>query len=194
MSINEDRKKEIDKKIESECLDSIEHTGVPIDVVTIARKQGFTVQRLNMDKDTTGMLLCSEGSKVSGLDTKKLIVIKKGLSEEQSRLILSHELGHYILFSEGAPYVAHRKYSHLKISSKEQEADYFARALLMPKKVLLSFIKKLKSKGYDADSIIQQIAKKFKVSDAKAKIRYFELVLEGNDEDEKNNKKSVYQN
>lgn len=188
MTINENRKIEIEKNVEQFCGDCIFSGNGPIDVVAIARKKGFVVQRLNMDKDTTGMLLYSASNNISGLDTNKLIVIKKGLPEEQSRLILAHELGHYSLLSEKNPFIAHRTYSHLKKSTIEQDADYFARALLMPKERVNRLINNLKAHNCDDNEIIQEIAKNFNVTETKAKTRFYELEQGtiGNEMDNKN--------
>ena len=175
MSIKEERKIEIESNVDDFCNDCDFPVDAPIDVVAIARKKGFTVQRLNMDNDTTGMLLYSKDSNIAGLDTNKLIAVKNGLSEEQSRLILAHELGHFSLFSEQTPLIAHRRYSHLKISSNEQEADYFARALLMPEERVEALIHSLKENNHDDNSIIQKISETFNVTEAKAKIRFYEI-------------------
>ena len=175
MSIKEERKIEIESIVKDFCDDYDLSTANPIDVVAIARKKGFKVQRLNMDADTTGMLLYSEGSNITGLDTNKLIAVKNGLSEEQSRLILAHELGHFSLFSKETSLIAHRRYSHLKISNSEQEADYFARALLMPEKHVMSIIRNSKSENHDDNSIIHEIAETYNVTEAKAKIRFYEI-------------------
>lgn len=176
MTINDQRKDEIEKIVHQFCNDCTVSTNVPIDVVAIARKKGFNVQRLNMDKNTTGMLLYSKDNNIAGLDTNKLIAVKNGLPEEQSRLILSHELGHYCLFKNNTPLIAHRRYSHLQTNAEEQEADYFARALLMPLEHVVTMIKQMKSQGLDDNKIICNIAKTFNVTENKAKIRFYELL------------------
>lgn len=176
MTIKDKRKDEIESVVRQFCDDCTVSVDDPIDVVAIARKKGFKVQRLNMDKNTTGMLLYSQDNNISGLDTNKLIAVKNGLPEEQSRLILSHELGHYSLFSNNSPLIAHRRYSHLQTNTEEQEADYFARALLMPQERIVAMIKQMRGQGFDDNKIICDIAKAFNVTENKAKIRFYELL------------------
>lgn len=176
MSIKNERKIEIERIIEEflkQCKDS---DNIPLDIVAIARNEGFTVQRLNMDNDTTGMMLYSSNNNIAGLNTNKLIVVKNGLSEEQSRLVLAHELGHYKMFRT-EPLTAHRRYSRLKNNKEEQEADYFARALLMPKKQIVAFINNLKGteKELDNQYIIKAISEHFSVTEVKARLRFYDL-------------------
>ncbi|MBO5947464.1 ImmA/IrrE family metallo-endopeptidase [bacterium] len=176
MILTEERKEEIEKLITSFCEDCDLPQDGPIDVVLVARKKGFVVQRLNMGKDTTGMMLYDSENNIAGTNTNKLIVIKKGLPEEKSRLILAHELGHYAFQMGEKCKIASREYSRLKISPEEQDADYFARALLMPKNRIVSLIEKLKAQGLSDNEIICSIAEIFKVTESKAKLRFYDLI------------------
>jgi len=117
-----------------------------IDIVSIACQKGFTVQRLNMGKDLRGMLLYDETHYIAGTRTNKLIVIKKGLSEEQSRYILARELGHYSLRGDKKSLV-HRDCFYKNNNLIEDKVDFFARSILMPKKLIIGCVNELKKRN-----------------------------------------------
>lgn len=174
MPLTDERKIEIEERAEKVLADNQFTNHYPIDIVALAWHENFAVQRLNLDSDTSGMLLSSRNQNIAGLDKNKLVVVKKGLSEEQSRLILAHEMGHYYL-SEKDNFIAHRRRSNLNSDLNEQEADYFARALLMPAENVVSLIDEMKNNKCSVAEIIKKIAEEFKVTDAKASVRYYEL-------------------
>lgn len=172
MPISENRKIYIENKVK-EFNSEIED--IPINIVLLARKNGFVVQRLNLDRKTFGILLYSHYDNLAGLDTRKLIVVKSGLSEEQSRYILAHELGYYRLFSK-ENIIAHKMYDGFFDNPKEQEADYFAQVLLMPSESVKNFIDDNSNKESSDEDIISKISLKYNVSKNLAVKRFYEIL------------------
>lgn len=174
--LNDRMKIEIEEQVNKFCSDCDIATDGAVDIVSIARKKGFLVQRLNMGNDITGIILYDEDNYITGTDTHKLVVVKKGLSEEKSRFILAHELGHYSDLKGKKSQISHREYSKLGISIEEQKADYFARAILMPKERIINIITMLQKEELDENSIIKRIADEFRVSEAKARFRFYDVI------------------
>ncbi len=136
-----------------------------INIVAIARQHGFTVQTLNMSSSMNGMIMC-DSENATRFGAKKLIVIKKGLDEEEARFILAHELGHYLLHLNygSGDNIYYRDFSTNKKSKdiEEVKADYCARALLMP----YYSIKQCINEGMNISDTLSKlkIAKQLKVS------------------------------
>lgn len=65
----------------------------------------------------------------------KNILMREELEEEDERFSIAHEIGHLYLHSKfGEPYYACRKHKCSGVEKEEEdEADYFAACLLMPK-------------------------------------------------------------
>lgn len=114
----------------------------------------FQIGSQLLDKDVTGILLVDDNDYVPTTNTHKLIVINSLLQFEpdyrkKRRFIIAHEYGHYILHKNKSVQYAHRDTSN-KRAEIEQEADFFARCLLMPEEQInnilqLDFAKKLQS-------------------------------------------------
>ncbi len=150
-----------------------------IDIIKFAIDNGFIVQTMNMGAQSTGMLLVDENNYINGTNTHKLIVVKKGLSEEQIRFIVAHELGHYFLSGENkrSKQLAHREYVNLEKNEEEHKADYFALAFLMPENGVYNFVNLLKNNGYARDKkrVVRLVAALFNVTEKKAIARLEQL-------------------
>lgn len=133
--------KEKRSDIETKVADTLEKAGykentVPVDVVTVANTLGFAVGNASLTEDVDGFIVVKEGEKnIFGINTDKLIGINGLRSFAWKRFIVAHELGHYVLhYDEMADHgiYAHRDHQKEK-NAQENEADYFAANLLMPK-------------------------------------------------------------
>jgi len=175
MLLNTDEKLELENQVIDFLIDCTEHYKDSVDIVSIARQKGFSVQRLNMGDNTTGMMLCDDNYFIAGTTTQRLIVVKKGLTEEQSRFIVAHELGHFAFKPTEKHRISHREYTSLRTSKEEQKADYFASALLMPKDKIIGLIKKCVEQQNNEREIVLKISKIFKVSEAKAYKRFCDI-------------------
>ncbi len=99
--------------------------------------RAFQVATQIFDSDTTGILLVDDIDYIPHTSSHKLIAVNRLLQLEpdyrkRRRFIMAHEYGHYVLHKHDAVQYAHRDTSK-KRSNMEQEADYFARCLLMPR-------------------------------------------------------------
>lgn len=108
-----------------------------VDVVHIARQEGFTVAETDFKDDTDGLIMVHTGrDNIAGFHTKKLIVIHEKRSYEFKRFIIAHELSHYFLDNsenESNPFVLAARDARHGRTDEENGHDYFAACLLMPK-------------------------------------------------------------
>ena len=149
-----------------------------VDIVSIVKNDDFKVIPMEMDIETTGCLLVGDknqerkimvNTKFKNEDNEDDVVFKK------SRFITAHEYGHYILHNSGKPILAHRDTYHRK-DIKEQEADYFARSLLLPKKQFALFYNVANDIWKeDKDFIFEILSKIFKVTRKKIRKRVEDL-------------------
>jgi len=100
MGLSKERMLEIEK-IADKILVKTKFKDKPfIDIVSIVKKDGFTVQQTELEMNTTGCLLVNDYKK------ERLIVVNSYFKEsndekevilKKSRFITAHEYGHYIL-------------------------------------------------------------------------------------------------
>ena len=104
------------------------------DIVVLAQKMGFVVGNAKLADDEDG-LIAVDKSKDSLFNTSSNMVILVNRNRDYyfKRFIVAHELGHYMLEGNGKQIYAHRKNKTGERSENEQEVDYFAANLLMPK-------------------------------------------------------------
>ena len=133
--IIEDR---VDRLIEEEHIDTVNG----IDIISVARNMGFTVGTVQSDPNIDGFIMVDENAtQLLGLDTNKVIGVNKDLPFEHKRFVIAHELAHYIMDfldvqskSNPSQIYAHRAHQHGR-SNLENNRDYFAACLLMPRKM-----------------------------------------------------------
>lgn len=144
---------ELENIAEKTRLSVLEADGIPVDLISIAKKQGYDVYNISTDEPN-----------VSGLVdyNKKVIGVCKTDSDLRKRFTIGHEIGHIVLdHQEQGMHVDRR--THIT-SEKESQANYFSGALLMPKNY---FIKAYTTLGGD----LAAVAKIFDVSEAAAAVR-----------------------
>jgi len=146
-----------------------------VDVVSMSRGLGFLVGNADLSDDEDGFLMIqpksdttSEGLRVIGVNAKR--------SLEYKRFVIAHELGHSILhYKEGRIYL-HREKRKGK-DADENDADYFAAALLMPRASFSRIYRQLQEKGSNRNAICLQLASIFKVPQESV-VRRIEEVIE----------------
>lgn len=154
-----------------------------VDIVSIVKQDGFNVVPVSMPIDTTGCLLVNDNP----LEYKRLITVNKDFKNPEnendvvfrkSRFITAHEYGHYILHkTSDMPLYAHRD-SDKRNNKKELEADYFARALLMPFKPFNAFYSAAcKMSDGDIDFTKDMLSLIFKVTKNKVNKRLEDLEI-----------------
>lgn len=175
-----DREK-IERKAE-ETLNDVNYADVAdsIDVIEVAKKLGFVVGNAGLSEDVDGFIIVDENKgNILGIDTNKLIGVNASKELAWKRFIIAHEIGHYVLHydkeKDNGMY-AHREHKKGK-NEIENEADFFAANLLMPRKKFINRYRELKKKDLSMDEIILLLADKFTVTQPMTKRRFKELGL-----------------
>lgn len=113
-----------------------------VDVVQIAKAEGFTVGEVDFEDNTDGILLVdTKAETIMDIPTQKLIVVSKQRDYNFKRFILAHELGHYFLRDKSNEddkgiLLASRDARHGR-DAEENMYDRFAACLLIPKESFL---------------------------------------------------------
>ena len=151
-----------------------------IDVVGLARKEGFAVGEVEFDDDTDGIILVdTHADELMGQKTNKLIIVSKERTSAFKRFIIAHELGHYFLHDKRAD-----KDSHILIASRdakhgrseeENEYDYFAACLLMPAEDFKKRGEALKNAGLTVNDISCLLSEYYEVPARSAERRLEEV-------------------
>lgn len=170
--------------IEKEALrilaDANDTGDAAIDIIGLAKNLGFVVGNAELSDDEDGFIIVEEGSKqILGQKTDKLIGVRADQSNEWKRFVIAHEIGHYILHydkRENHGIYAHRDHKKGK-NEKENEADFFAANLLMPRQRFVNQFDTLKEMGLSSEEMILILAKRFCVTEIMTKRRFEELSL-----------------
>lgn len=177
LSISKEKMFEIEKTVNDILADTDHEKNPCIDIVSLVKKDGFTVKTKEMDLETTGCILVDDNAE----EWKRIIMVnttfKNPEGEEdvifkKSRFITAHEFGHFILHREkGQPIYAHRDTYH-RTEPTEVEADYFARAILMPLQSFEVYNRVLNKIGNnDSEFTVGMLSKIFKVTANKVRMR-----------------------
>lgn len=147
------------------------YTSPPIDVVKVAARKGIEIIEHDFGDDISGVLMTNP--------TGTYIGINKNNWPNRQRFTIAHELGHFVLGHqrEGLfvdtpdKYFTIFNFRNAKSSTgeylQEREANAFAAALLMPEKLIISYLEfirdvvDVKDEGTD---IVDLLAKQFMVS------------------------------
>ena len=154
-----------------------------LDVVELAESNGFIVGTVFMDEDEDGFIVINESEnsnkiKVLGIEAEKIIGVNAKHDIKWKRFIIAHELGHYFLHydeSKNMGLYAHRDHNSLEKNESEQEADYFAAALLMPRESFINKFEELKEKQLGESDIITILSDKYNCEKVAVKRRIGEV-------------------
>lgn len=152
----------IEKKT-ADILKEAEINELPIPIEAIALKMGLRVMPYDLGENVSGVLVISEGQGIIGYNPSEAKV--------RQRFTIAHELGHYELHRGQKDLFIDKKFivefrnrrSSTGEIKKEQEANAFAAAILMPDKLLL---KEIKNHNYDLndEDSMRDLARIFNVS------------------------------
>lgn len=157
----------IEKKAD-EVLEQTNSMSMPINIKSVAEKLGLQVVPYELGDDISGVLLVKDGRTTIGYNLKQVGNIVR------TRFTIAHELGHYILKHErGGLFVDDYK-RHFAATFRneesstgediqEREANAFAAAILMPKKILINKVSTHRLDFTD-DKNLKSLADEFKVS------------------------------
>ncbi|MBS6715065.1 MAG: ImmA/IrrE family metallo-endopeptidase [Dialister sp.] len=139
----------------------------------------FMIREVAIKDDTTGFILVDDKKPLGfkSFSTHKLIVINALLSNnpdyiQKRRFIVAHEFGHYLLHKHDQIQFAKRDSGHFD-SPEEQEAEYFARCILMPEEIIRDTINRINQSPIDQK--VEAISKMCNVTKKKADYRLREL-------------------
>lgn len=159
---------DMDKKIIEEkankVLRDFNYTGGEVDIISLVKTYGFIVGNANLPNDDDGFILVEKGAgNKLNVNSDKIIGVnrKRGLFDK--RFTIAHEIGHYILNNGNEQEIfAHRENKKGKCE-EENDIDYFAACLLMPKEDFTKELKNLESLGYREGYIVEFLKEKYKV-------------------------------
>ncbi|WP_051199920.1 ImmA/IrrE family metallo-endopeptidase [Flavobacterium subsaxonicum] len=126
------------------------------DIKKLSKKMGVTINEEDLGDDVSGFFVMVGGNPA--------ITYKKGDNKNRYRFTIAHELGHFILHSKDQPIFIDKKPTMMFRNSasstgeilKEREANAFAAALLMPKKLIIDEINNAPNHIEDAISYLSE--------------------------------------
>ena len=183
MKLSKEKIEEIERRVSEVLVDyGIYDENVDsLDVVCLARSRGFSVRNASLKDSEDGFLLLQpdpvriKGELVDG----KIIAVNRERSGPYKRFVVAHEFGHYALnhCKEGKAYL-HRETQTGK-NEVENEADYFAAALLMPREAFRRCYQELADRGVPEKERHIRLAAQYRVPVESARRRIEELDLAG---------------
>lgn len=179
--ISEDRKAVIESNVEK-LLKKIKYEDKKdsIDIIKIAHKLGFVIVNAELDGGEDGFLIVEEGAyKIMGIKTDRLIGVNANRIIEWKRFVIAHEIAHYMMqYKEGKTQgmYAHREHKIGK-NYEENEADYYAANLLMPKEKFICKYKQYSKDNMNEEELIINLSRSFAVTKKMIERRIEELDL-----------------
>lgn len=164
-------------------LDLYRFTNLPIPVDEVAKKAGINLFPFDLGDDVSGVLHITNGIANIGYNPNE--------SKVRQRFTIAHELGHFKLHPTDKFFVDNENYyqfimfrsSNLSTSSKdlkkEQEANAFAAAILMPQSFVKKEIQNYNGFDFSDSRMINELAKKFEVSTQAISYRIINLSESG---------------
>jgi len=151
------------ERIENEAYKLLSETWTDatngLDIVLLAKKLGFVVGNTVLPDNEDGFIIVDERkTDLLGTSSNKVIGVNTERDNYDKLFIVAHELGHYVLEGKEKPIYAHREKKVESRSEIEQEVDYFAASLLMPRN---EFVARFSELSKDSE-YISQIAEKLK--------------------------------
>lgn len=135
----------------------------PVPVFKIAKSCGVKIVSDSLEGDLSGFLYRDKNRQVIGVNTEH--------SSTRQNFTIAHELGHFLLHDQEQLHVDHEFRVRLRndTSSKgtdeaEREANFFAAALLMPKKFIDKDFGKEEYVDLFDDDFLSTLARKYCVS------------------------------
>lgn len=144
----------------------------PVDIFGLVKSFEIELTPILVDDSISGLINMEGGKAKIGYNRLQ--------SENRQRFTVAHEFGHYFLHSKSDTiFINHNNktlYRDFESSTgevqKEREANAFAAAILMPEELIKKAIKKSTTTGI---GLIDELAKKFKVSSQAMSIRLSNL-------------------
>ncbi len=156
------RKRKIDLLVES-LLIEYRVTEGPVPVSAIAKSKGARIHADALEGDLSGFLFRDRDHAVIGVNTRH--------SATRQNFTIGHELGHLLLHDQeqlhvdrGFPVRLRNDLSSQGTDEAEREANYFAAALLMPKRFLEQDVHDEECLDLTEDTKVKFLSRKYGVS------------------------------
>lgn len=149
---------------------------LPVDPVVLASNVGIGVYTKRFES--------INGQRIRGAinrheDSYKIFVEREDLINDQ-RFTVAHEIGHYFLKhlnDKNTLFSLYNNSNNSNNSEMEEEADKFARCILMGKNVITNTFNMLKNLGLNYADVIDELSGMFKVPEQEVRKRVDELEL-----------------
>lgn len=153
-----------------------------VEIVEFARWRGFEIGNSRLPRTEDGFIIIQPDNAAGNGNTlgPRTIAVNVDRSVPFKRFIIAHELGHAALHWKGEELYLHRDSERLKTpeeQEQEEEADYFASALLMPRKSLRHWFNRLKRDDLSLDDICGRLSRIYSVPEKTVLSRLKELKL-----------------
>lgn len=156
----------LNKRIEnlaSSILSELNMVSAPIDIKSIAKKKGATLKPYDLGEKISGMLIVKNSDGIISYNPSESLV--------RQRFTIAHELGHFLLHKKTQDVFVDKQFQvHFRDENsttgqdiQELEANAFAAAILMPKELLITEIRKHRFDLGD-EFALKELAKLFNVS------------------------------
>lgn len=161
---------EIEKRA-SELLAKHAQHAAPIDVIRMIESEGINLVVDDMDDDHSGFLLVENGAATVAINSEH--------HPNRQRFTAAHELGHYVLHSQGRDrFFVDKAYfrgpsASAGTETQEIEANRFAACLLMPAELLKDYA----SRARLTDLEVYRLSTAFQVSEQAMTLRLANLGL-----------------
>ena len=148
---------------------------VPVDIFKVATDLGFDVRGAEFEENLEGLIIVNEYiEKIEGFDSNKVIAYNCFKDINMKKFIVAHELAHYISEKANAYdkkiVIATRDHEDgYSEDREEQQMDYMAASLLIPKNDLCQFLER------NTSIDVSEVAKRYKVTEELAQRRIKEV-------------------
>ena len=132
-----------------------------VDIVDFAQNLGFVVGNAELPDDEDGFLAIQPQDSGENKSLRKVIGVNSKRPLDLKRFIIAHEVAHWALHYKDGQVYLHRENKKGK-NREENEADYFAAALLMPRTSFKQKYLELEAKGLSKSVICALLASIFK--------------------------------
>lgn len=136
-----------------------------VDIVDFVQHFGFIVGNAKLDDHEDGFLAIQTSDMAKNgneLANDKIIGVNAKRSLDWKRFIIAHEFAHSVLHYKVGEIYLHRENKKGK-DEEENDADYFAAALLMPEESFKRLYRQFKEAGSNETAICLQLSTIFKV-------------------------------
>ena len=172
--------------IESEANDLLSDNGIDasdgFDIITLARRIGFYVGEASLDDNEDGFVAVdTRVSSILNTGYNKVIGVNRMRDYYTKRFIIAHEIGHFVLHASAQDgdniIYAHREKKSEKRPDLEQDVDYFAACLLMPREAFTNKYNMLSKGERAAADVIAALQRVFSAPFESVERRVKELAL-----------------